>query len=93
MHLRMSALPSAAEGRGSESLSQLQRFSYVTLLSVYIQPQLLSSCSHSFCGQRRQLHQFLFFFALLSLLIISVNHATMTQSYSVFQQKGGAVAL
>lgn len=92
MHLRMSALPSAAEGCGSESLSQLQRFSYVTLLSVYIQPQLLSSCSHSFCGQRRQLHQF-FFFAVLSLLIISVNHATMTQSYSVFQQKGGAVAL
>lgn len=98
MHLRMSALPSAAEGSGSESLSQLQRISDVTLLPVYIQSQLLSSCSHCLCGQIEQLRCwvfgfFFFLFALLSLLIISVNHATVTQSYSVFQREGGAVAL
>lgn len=66
MHLRTSALPGAAKGSGSESLSQLQRISYVTLLSVYIQPHLLTSCSHSLCGQRRQLRCWVFFFSLYS---------------------------
>lgn len=67
IRLRMSALASAARGSGCESLSQLQRISYVTLLSVYIQPYL-SSCSRSLCGQKRQLcccRAFFFFFPLL----------------------------
>lgn len=54
IQLRMSALASAARGSGCESLSQLQRISYVTRSSVYIQPYL-SSCSRSLCGQKRQL--------------------------------------
>lgn len=64
IQLRMSALPSAARGSGCESLSQLQRISYVTLLSVYIQPYR-SSCSRSLRGQKRQLCSCWAFSALL----------------------------
>lgn len=87
IHLRMSALPSAGRGSGCESLRQLQRISYVTRLSVYIQPYL-PSCSRSASAKTTLLllfsvFFFFFFLALLSRLIISVSHATMTQTYSV----------
>lgn len=72
IQLRMSTLASAARGSGCESLSQLQRISYVTLLSVYIQ-SYLSSCSRSLCGQKRQLCCCWAFFSPLCSTL-TINH-------------------
>lgn len=44
-------LPNCTKGSGSESVSQLQSVSYVTLLSASVQPYRLSSRSVSLCGR------------------------------------------
>lgn len=69
IHLRMSALPSTGRGSGCESLRQLQRISYVTRLSVYIQTYL-PSCSHSAPAKTTLLLLFPFFFFHGSTLTI-----------------------
>lgn len=86
----ISVLPNATKGSWSESVSQLQSVSYVILLSVCIQPYRLSSRSHSLCGQRGELAAF---FTLLSLLIILVSHATLSQMHTVFQQDYRGISL
>lgn len=78
MHLRMSALPGAAKGNGSESLSQLQRTSYVTPLRVCVHSALSSLLLLTYSLWPAEPTSL--FYALLSLLIILVSHATMSQT-------------
>lgn len=76
----ISVLPNATKGSRSESGSQLQSVSYVTLLPVCIQPYRLSSRSRSLCGQRGELFAFFFRFTL------TIDHFGDSNAYRMYSE-------